>query len=408
MKNIYDIRKEKQLLYVLPSAYTNQYCNEVQGRCAIIVCLYYPDTVNIYMRYINSVPEQIAVHLYSSNQEVLKIARTLATRGNIFYDIKENRGRDISTLLVAAYEKIKDYEYICFLHDKKEHAQYLSSDVAEWIRSMWDSMIVNEHYIHNVLATFEQNKNLGMLVPPEPIGEYQSHWYGDTWYEDYELAKHLAADLHLNTDITRDKEVFTLGTVFWARTDALASLLRKRWTYEDFPEEPLPADGTISHAIERIIGYAAQDRGYDTGTVMTSEDASRLILQSQEYMRTMFGYLQKTEHVYNYHQVANLEKRQDDLIDFFKCNEKVYIYGAGNYGKSMLHFLNDRQLSCKGFLTSKGKRKESNVCGLPVIEIQEINNKDNVGIIIGVSYEFRDEIEQIITSYGFHNYIYGF
>lgn len=41
--------------------------------------------------------------------------------------------------------------------------------------------------------------------------------------------------------------------MFWARSDAVRSLLSLPLTYEDFPDEPLPPDGTIAHALERLI-----------------------------------------------------------------------------------------------------------------------------------------------------------
>ena len=43
---------------------------------------------------------------------------------------------------------------------------------------------------------------------------------------------------------------------------AMKKVFDKNWTYEDFPQEPLAVDGTISHAIERIYGFAAQAEGY--------------------------------------------------------------------------------------------------------------------------------------------------
>ena len=51
------------------------------------------------------------------------------------------------------------------------------------------------------------------------------------------------------------------GSVFWFRVKALAPLFDHGWKHEDFPPEPLPQDGTISHAIERIYPFVAQGQG---------------------------------------------------------------------------------------------------------------------------------------------------
>ena len=37
---------------------------------------------------------------------------------------------------------------------------------------------------------------------------------------------------------------------------------------EDFPAEPMPVDGTISHAIERIWPYVAQEAGYYSAHIL--------------------------------------------------------------------------------------------------------------------------------------------
>ena len=84
--------------------------------------------------------------------------------------------------------------------------------------------------------------------------------------------------------------------MFWAKTDALKKLFEHGWKYEDFPEEPLPIDGTISHAIERVLGYVAQDAGYKTGVIMTDKIAAQLLVRVQSDMRVMYEQLQRREH----------------------------------------------------------------------------------------------------------------
>ncbi|MBQ7704067.1 MAG: hypothetical protein IJT73_01360, partial [Selenomonadaceae bacterium] len=58
--------------------------------------------------------------------------------------------------------------------------------------------------------------------------------------------------------------------VFWCRTAALEKITAYNWQVEDFPEEPMPDDGTVSHALERIFPFAAQAKGFYTGWLMTS------------------------------------------------------------------------------------------------------------------------------------------
>ena len=63
------------------------------------------------------------------------------------------------------------------------------------------------------------------------------------------------------------------GSVFWFRPKALEPLFAHGWQHSDFPPEPLPQDGTISHAIERIYPFVAQSAGYYPAVVMSKNYA---------------------------------------------------------------------------------------------------------------------------------------
>ena len=47
--------------------------------------------------------------------------------------------------------------------------------------------------------------------------------------------------------------VFPVGSMFWAKTSALAPLLDLNLSWDDYPEEPLPYDGSSLHALERLF-----------------------------------------------------------------------------------------------------------------------------------------------------------
>ena len=50
-----------------------------------------------------------------------------------------------------------------------------------------------------------------------------------------------------------ERPVFPIGTMFWARTQALQPLWNLALTRNDMPTEPLAYDGTILHALERML-----------------------------------------------------------------------------------------------------------------------------------------------------------
>lgn len=410
MENIFDVRKNEKLLFILqqdesyvPAVY------KTYPSVAIGVNLFYEDTVEYYFAYLNKVPEEIDIYIFSSNPDVLSKANSYySKRKNITVLKKQNRGRDISALLVSFREIALGYQYICFVHDKKEKSLFAKNDVDFWVRNLWENTIGSEAYIRRVIDMLEKNKELGILAPPEPLGEFRRDWFCDTWYENYENTKQLALELQLTSDIRKEKPPITIGTTFWGRTSALKKLLKRQWIYNDFPEEPLQSDGTINHAIERILGYVAQDAGYKTGTIMSQSYAADTLLFLQYRVGGIHRILRDELKIYNLHQVDLREKQIEQIKGFYSRYEDVFLYGAGDFGRMLLQRMLIYGLEPAGFVVTDGYKDVSQIDGYPVYELSELNTETDLGIIIAVGYKLQREMEDTLKKNGYKNYIIGF
>ena len=211
----------------------------------------------------------------------------------------------------------------------------MEEDTAFWIYNLWTNTLGSEAYIRKINQLFDKDKTLGLLAPPEPYGEFLSHWYGDTWFENYDTTRQLAERLKLDVEVTQEEQLTTLSTVFWARTKKKKKLMDYPWKYEDFPEEPLPIDGTLNHAIERLFPFVVLDAGFTTGVVMRKQYAEELLLLVQRDMRYMYFLLQERENVSNLHQIRCAGKWVAIAGDFFERHKNIYIYGAGYYGEKL-------------------------------------------------------------------------
>lgn len=405
MQNVYDIVNEKNLLYILSQNAVQYDVNSyILKKTAIVVNLFYEDTLDKYLNYLKNVPDDITVYLISSNILIYdKIEKFINQKNNTYFIQKENRGRDISALLVAFGKKALDYKYFCFIHDKKEKEEYMKQDIQFWIENLWNNTLVSETYIYNIIGLLEET-GLGLLVPPEPIGKHKNDWYKNVWYNDYKITENLTCDLDLQCNISDKKSPITLGTVFWCKTEALKKLLMKNWKYEDFPAEPLPFDGTISHGIERVLSYVAQDAGYDTGIVMCNSYAEKLLLQLKRNMTTTFDFLSKEIGIKNVNQVEHYEEQRKIIREFFTKYKEIYIYGAGYFGIDFLNVLNHLGYTPTGFVVSNGKKDRECLENIPIYEINELKNKKEIGIFIAVNYELQNELEAILLENRLTNY----
>ena len=54
--------------------------------------------------------------------------------------------------------------------------------------------------------------------------------------------------------------------MFWARPAVLKPMIDLGLTWDDYPPEPLPIDGTMLHTLERLLPFCAVHTGYDYAT----------------------------------------------------------------------------------------------------------------------------------------------
>lgn len=406
-KNIFEIVEEKELNFVLSSKIREDVPQRFKlNEVAVFIHLYYEDSVEGCLTYVKNVPVGINVFISVSSEQMKRKLENYLQKWNLQFCrivMKQNRGRDLSALLVAFREKVCQYKYICFVHDKKEKYQKLSADTQMWIRSMWDNTLLSEAYIYNVLDLLVKNKRLGLLVPPEMAGKRLNHAYVDTWKANYENTVDLARELKLDCNISKKYPSVTLGTVFWCKSAALEKLLAREWKYEDFHEEPLPWDGTVSHAIERILGYVAQDAGFETGYVMSDKFAQSYILQLKKTLRATYVNLKEWE-INSFADLVRQRYLERNLVPFMEKFQRVYFYGTGCIGEKCFRIAEEENRKPHGFLVSR-REGGREFLGLPVYELDEVEFNEKLGIVVAVGERYEREIVDLLDKMGVTNYM---
>ena len=168
--------------------------------------------------------------------------------------VTPNRGRDIGPFLTGFACEIENGDYDVFGHVHGK--QSLGVDVTMgnlWREFLWENLIGGAHPMLDLAAAiFATRPDVGLLMAEDP------HLVG--WDENRALAEMLATRMGLPTPLD-DFFDFPLGNMFWARPAALRPLLNMRLGWEDYPTEPIAGDGTLVHALERVMPFAAQRVG---------------------------------------------------------------------------------------------------------------------------------------------------
>lgn len=170
----------------------------------------------------------------------------------------ENRGRDIGPFFVHLRKPLSSYDIVGHLHGKR------SLDCGEgfgsrWLNFLLDTLIGNDNRVlAQIIHKFEKQADLGLIFPEDAnnVG----------WTENRSIAEELAQRTNPKLQLP-DHPFFPLGTMFWARHEALRPLWNANLTHNEMPLEPLPYDGTILHALERMLPTACQAVGLNWQTV---------------------------------------------------------------------------------------------------------------------------------------------
>lgn len=290
--NQYDIVKNLNLTYVLP---TNQYDKEIFGnqifgkKIALIMHLYFEDLLEESYRYATSMPLNADVYLTTDTKEKKAAIEKVFSKLNchkLEVRVIQNRGRDVSSLLVGVKDVIMNYDLVCFVHDKKTTQVHPGTAGASFAYKCFENTLSNKMYVNNVISTFANNPRLGLLTPPEPNHCSFYTTIGFEWGPNYNITKRLAEELGLTVPMDEKKPpIAPLGTMFWFRPKAMKPLYDRDWDYEDFPAEPNGVDGTLLHAVERVYPFVVQESGYYPAIGMTDKSAAMEYNNLRYYLR---------------------------------------------------------------------------------------------------------------------------
>lgn len=228
-------------------------------KIAIVLHIFYLDFVSIFAETLSKFPTTVDVFVTAGSRDIEKAAlqkfQEIKCVKNVKTAICENRGRNFGPFLVNFAKELQHYDLMCHLHSKK--SLYSGREQKQWFNYLNTFLLDDKHVVKSLLRLFDANKDLGIYYPA-------SFWMMPSWVNHWTCNKPFASDFIANwgLDISDNFINYPVGGMFWARPKALTPILDAEYEYTDFPEEPLPNDGSWLHALERVIGLVAEKSGY--------------------------------------------------------------------------------------------------------------------------------------------------
>jgi glycosyltransferase involved in cell wall biosynthesis len=182
--------------------------------------------------------------------------------GAVVVETCPNRGRDVGPMLSVFAEALQGYDVFGHVHGKRSLALTtvgLGTNLGvRWYEFLLQHLVGDMFpMVDLILDRFAASERLGLVFPEDP------NLTG--WSKDRDIARELAARMAPTMTIPRSID-FPIGTMFWARPAALKPLFDLKLGWDDYPKEPVPIDGTMLHALERLLPVIAAHEGYDITT----------------------------------------------------------------------------------------------------------------------------------------------
>jgi len=222
-----------------------------------VVHVWYLDVLEHMLPRLHSLASRMAFTFTTTAEkapDVRLMAATLPCRVDI--EVFENRGRDVLPFLVVANRLANEgKEWVLKLHTKK--SPHLSRGDA-WRDDLVSGLIPPD--IDELLNRLHTNDTAGIIAPTGhllPLDQYVGA--NSAWLRALGVLP-LPNNGH-------SEFLFPAGSMYWGRLDALRGLLEADLFASDFESEQGQIDGTLAHALERVVGAKASAAGYETLTM---------------------------------------------------------------------------------------------------------------------------------------------
>jgi glycosyltransferase involved in cell wall biosynthesis len=227
-------------------------------RIGVHAHFYYPELADDFLRKLASNSRACDLLLSTDSEtkaEQLREATTGYQRGEVRIGVVPNRGRNLGPLLTHfADEVVRDYDLIGHVHAKRSRLIADRTLGNAWREFLWQHLLGGLHPMMDVIVDrFADDHELGLVFAADPhLSDWDANLEGAT-----ALAKRMGIEGPLPPFFD-----FPNGTMFWARPEALRPVFDLRLRWEDYPEEPVPLDGTMLHALERLLPFAGARAGF--------------------------------------------------------------------------------------------------------------------------------------------------
>lgn len=208
----------------------------------VLLHVFHEDVIDECFERIDNIPyshDIIVTTPHPNNHPIIKKIKEKSP--NIIIKNFENSGRDILPF-IKTWNTIEKYDLCCKIHTKKG----VSDHQVSWKELLFDGILGTQEEVGKIIDLFHKDDSIAIAGHEFLYASFQ-RLIGDNGKN----IKKLEENFKLKTN-TEDHNGFFMGTMFWFRPKHFEELKKLK----DIEIEPEAGqnDGTMAHAIERILG----------------------------------------------------------------------------------------------------------------------------------------------------------
>lgn len=229
---------------------------------AVILHLYYTELIDEISAYLLNIPEKFDLFISvvdMSSVTIVEEKLNALENASLYLYLVENKGRDVGPFLSILNSGILDqYYYICKIHSKKS---LYSENGAIWRNQIYDELLGSTSKILSIIKAFQNDPLIGIIGP-----EHSYLTNNEFWGANFNRVRLLTESVGIKKiEISLG---FFAGTMFWFNPKVMTLLKKANLSIEDFEDENGAQDGTLAHAVERIIVLFAKENKFK---IMTTD-----------------------------------------------------------------------------------------------------------------------------------------
>lgn len=227
------------------------------GRIAVHAHVYYLDLAREFAQQLRHMPYLFDLYVSVTSDEAGAVCERVFGRlpslGELVVEKVPNKGRDIAPMICTFGARLRTYDFIAHIHTKK--SLYNNGATNGWREYLLSSLFGSGTRLRRIFSLL--NDGAGMVYPQT---FHRVPYAGCTWLANRGAGQGWCTRLGLG-DVPRGYFDFPVGSMFWARMDALSPLFDAGITLDDFDDEAGQNDGTFAHVLERLLGVVVRNSG---------------------------------------------------------------------------------------------------------------------------------------------------